>query len=227
MGAFTDDGVTIEFGRVVGSADRWTMVKMELSADLPAAGIAAEFADVGQGLEADYAGQDVAGKIALIERGLITFGEKARRAQDHGAVAALIVNNRPGDLNGFIAQEWAVTIPAYGVRDTTGALLRQAAAANPHAQVFLDPTDLAFPDQRAGFTSEGPTPVFHWLKPDVAAPGVNVNSTVPYAPFYDSFSGTSMAAPHAAGAAAILKQLHPDWSPFDVKAAFSQAHTSW
>jgi subtilisin family serine protease len=69
----------------------------------------------------------------------------------------------------------------------------------------------------AGFSSSGPTPLSLRLKPDVAAPGVSILSSVPGG--WSVLSGTSMAAPHIAGAAALLQQRHPDWAPAQVKAA--------
>jgi subtilisin family serine protease len=70
----------------------------------------------------------------------------------------------------------------------------------------------------ASFSSIGPTPYSLQLKPDVTAPGVSVLSSVPDGA-YAEFSGTSMAAPHVAGAAALLKEEHPTWTVAQVKSA--------
>src|SRR5699024_1328822 len=62
----------------------------------------------------------------------------------------------------------------------------------------------------APFSSHGPVAVNWMMKPDLIAPGVNILSTVPGG--YDILNGTSMAAPHMAGALAVLKEAHPDWT---------------
>ncbi|WP_328906607.1 S8 family serine peptidase [Streptomyces sp. NBC_00234] len=77
-------------------------------------------------------------------------------------------------------------------------------------------------DSTAGFSSRGPAIVSHTLKPEIAAPGVAISAAAaggrgPYA--YRAMSGTSMATPHVAGAAAIVKQRHPDWTAQQIKAA--------
>ncbi|MGW2182587.1 S8 family peptidase [Streptomyces sp. NPDC001732] len=77
-------------------------------------------------------------------------------------------------------------------------------------------------DSTAQFSSRGPAIVSHTLKPEIAAPGVNISAAAAggrgiYA--YQSMSGTSMATPHVAGAAAIVKQRHPDWTAQQIKAA--------
>jgi hypothetical protein len=84
----------------------------------------------------------------------------------------------------------------------------------------------------ASFSSRGPLLAAggDLLKPDVAAPGQDVMAAV--APpgnsgrLFDLYSGTSMASPHVAGVGALLKQLHPDWSPMMIKSALMTSATS-
>ncbi|GGT21099.1 hypothetical protein GCM10010222_73810 [Streptomyces tanashiensis] len=84
-------------------------------------------------------------------------------------------------------------------------------------------------DTTAWFSSRGPVAVTRTLKPEMAAPGVGISAASAggrgvYA--YRSMSGTSMATPHVAGAAAILRQVHPDWTAQQLKAALvSSART--
>ncbi|MEE1792259.1 S8 family serine peptidase [Streptomyces sp. BE308] len=84
-------------------------------------------------------------------------------------------------------------------------------------------------DTTAWFSSRGPVAVTHTLKPEIAAPGVGISAASaggrgPYA--YREMSGTSMATPHVAGAAAVVRQAHPEWTAQQVKAALvSSART--
>lgn len=73
-------------------------------------------------------------------------------------------------------------------------------------------------DYTASFSSRGPLPDSFMLKPDVGAPGVQINSTY-LGSQYKRLDGTSMASPHVAGVAALILGKHPEWTPADVKAA--------
>jgi hypothetical protein len=78
--------------------------------------------------------------------------------------------------------------------------------------------------QIADFSSAGPTPVSLEMKPDVSAPGVSILSSLPASEgTFGLLSGTSMAAPHVAGAAALLKERHPAWTVEQIKSALEQS----
>ncbi len=77
-------------------------------------------------------------------------------------------------------------------------------------------------DATASFSGRGPVPVTRAVKPDIAAPGVSITAARAGGrgdTAYTDMSGTSMATPHVAGAAAVVRQAHPDWTGEQVKAA--------
>jgi hypothetical protein len=75
----------------------------------------------------------------------------------------------------------------------------------------------------ASFSSSGPSPISFGMKPDVTAPGSDILSSVPSAQgTWAVYQGTSMASPHVAGAAGLLKQRHPAWTVQQIKSALEQ-----
>jgi minor extracellular serine protease Vpr len=160
------------------------------------------------------------GKIALVSRGTCTFSAKIRNAQAAGAVATLVVNNVAGDpiAMGTDGTPNQPTIPAYMVgraaRDSLVAAAGQATTISATMTYFSTGNS----NIMAGFSSQGPTDLDFRIKPDVAAPGVNVLSSIP-GNKWAFFQGTSMATPHLAGSAAVLIGQHPNWSAAQVRSA--------
>lgn len=161
--------------------------------------------------------EDLTGKIAVIKRGDCTFTEKGEAAQNANADGVILVNNAPGDPSGMSVEE-KVKIPVVMVSLDDGNWL----SGGSEAKATFDPGALEEFNTENGktvalFSSRGPT-VNYTLKPDVAAVGANVYSAT-IGGGLNSKNGTSMSAPHVAGAAALLTQARPDWTPQDIKAA--------
>lgn len=188
--------------------------------------ITAEIVYGGYGRQNDLQNIDAKDKILLIERGsdkegeLVYFSEKEKNSANAGASAILVYNNEPGiflgDLNNKLeGPSYEPTIPALSMSREDGIALKSMLENKTTGTVdtFYHPDFVSF------FSSRGPVSPFY-LKPDLVAPGVFVNTTSIHGN-YNLTSGTSFAAPHVSGAAAILLQKDPNLSPQEVGSILS------
>ncbi|MFN4336944.1 MAG: S8 family serine peptidase [Candidatus Nitrosocaldus sp.] len=178
----------------------------------------------------DIEGLDLNGKIVLAERGgplqivngvetreVVYFSDKERNVASKGAIALIVYNNEPGAFYGTLIHEnnssdYRARIPVVSISREDGlrikGMLEKGIVSNVELRIFSKP------DLVASFSSRGPASPFY-IKPDIVAPGAGINSTGLNGS-YEMNSGTSFAAPHVTGAAALLLQKHPDLRPEEV-----------
>ncbi len=163
--------------------------------------------------------------VVVVPRGGCSFGAKAINAHEAGAQAVIVASDRPGPP--FVVEE-ETDVPLLVVTDAVGRDLRayiaragRAARVRFTRRIAELPTP---PRVLTDFSSSGPTPFDLLLKPDIAAPGEAILSSVPlassnYPGAYASWAGTSMAAPAVTGVVALLRERHPAWTPAQIRAA--------
>ncbi len=192
----------------------------------------------------------VSGRIALIRNpGLtsVTFFDVSQQAAASGAVGVINISD--------IENATAVTgsIPSANILPADGEMLVDAISSSDDNNV--DPANGAlselpirmnatfsdtFMGEMGGFSSRGPVQGLGQVKPDLSAPGVHVlaacppasllgalaAASTPTAPNYIAIDGTSMATPHTAGAAALITQAHPDWTPDVIRTVLINTSTN-
>jgi subtilisin family serine protease len=173
---------------------------------------------IGLGCDASDYSAVKPGDIVVTRRGVCARTDRVKLGQAAGAAAVIMVNTAD-TFPPFEGKLQGVTIPFLGVKSSDGPTLLAADGAT----VTVTPSAIiANPSftQLAGFTSGGPRTGDNALKPDVTAPGVGIASAlVGSGDQAQNLSGTSMASPHTAGVAALVKQAHPAWTPATIKAA--------
>ena len=170
----------------------------------------------------DLLENDVEGSILLIERGsdieneIIYFSDKEKNASDVGARAIIVYNNEPGIFFGELIHEYVdegyePTIPALSVSRDDGLIIKEILQSGTKGtlDVFYHPDFVAY------FSSRGPVSPFY-IKPDLVAPGAFINTT-DINGNYKISSGTSFAAPHVAGTAALILQKNSELTPQELK----------
>ncbi len=159
--------------------------------------------------------------ILLVERGssiegeMVYFSVKERNAADAGAKALIVYNNKPGIFLGelihnFTEPDYKPRIPVVSMDRDEGLEIRDLLKKNASLHLFYNP------DFIAHFSSRGPVSPFY-IKPDMVAPGAYINTTQKNGG-YNFTSGTSYAAPHVSGAAALLLQKNPSLHHHEIKA---------
>lgn len=162
----------------------------------------------------------VKGKVALIDRGMVNFTTKVLRAQNAGAIAAVIVNNQPGQPFGMGGDEKS-EIPAIMISLDLGSRIKQQLTTGPASIQFVTNelvTKKDLIDTITDFSSKGPRIDDSVLKPEIAAPGsLVISADMGQGAKAVKLSGTSMAAPHMAGVMALLRQKFPSLSVDELK----------
>ena len=176
----------------------------------------------GYGKNSDLENLDVKDAILIVERGsnvkdeLLFFSIKEMNAAKAGAKALIVYNNEPGIFLGeliheFSGPEYIPQIPVVSIDREEGLEIIEKIENESSGimQLFYNP------DFIAHFSSRGPVSPFY-IKPDMVAPGAYINTTQ-IGSTYNFTSGTSFAAPHVSGAAALLLQKNPNLENHELK----------
>lgn len=167
------------------------------------------------------------GQIVVCKRGGNARVEKGFNVKAGGAGGMLLYNP---DLQGLLVDNHF--LPAVHLENDAGAALLAFLSAHTGVTATF-PAGAATTvqgDVMAAFSSRGgPLQTFGINKPDITAPGIQILAghtpqpdqvaAGPAGELFQTIQGTSMSSPHVAGAAALLRALHPTWSPGQIKSA--------
>lgn len=185
-----------------------------------------ELVDVGDGWDFSYQENlDITGKAVIMPSyNEWADKERVRIAKEKGAIAVILVAQEEITSSSSLSKTGEAEVQSDGMYvvgvDLSDGQELLGRLADSTVKISISGVDVT--DRLAGFSSRGPSG-YPRMKPDLVAPGVLINSMnlrTDYDPAeYVKFSGTSMASPHVAGAAALLKQSHPNWTVAEIRAA--------
>jgi subtilisin family serine protease len=166
----------------------------------------------------------VAGKIVLC-RGFTARRDKSKAVELAGGVGMILYN----DNDAQTLMDDTHFVPSVHITNSDGLAVKAYIQTDGHATAYLSKgiATAAQAPVMGSFSSRGPNgAVADIVKPDLTAPGINILAGQTPDPLngvanqlFQVASGTSMSAPHVSGVAAVLKQLHRDWSPAMIKSA--------
>lgn len=157
---------------------------------------------------------NVKGKIALIKRGGLTFGEKATNAQAKGAIGVIIYNkDGEGGVQGITTEGSPVKVPVVSISNKSGKeILKHNGKVIFNGKMTMNellPSEIG--GEMSDFSAWGPSPSLEF-KPQISAPGGNIFSTFNKG-HHGTIGGTSMATPHVAGAMTLIAQSIKEYAP--------------
>lgn len=160
------------------------------------------------------------GEIVVCDRGTNARVDKSANVKAGGAGGMVLTEVA---ATGSIVSD-AHSLPAVHIGYTDGEAVKAWLASGSVHTATIAGTTYSITDTNgdimAGFSSRGPNPdAGDVIKPDITAPGVDILAAYRNGEEYNMISGTSMSSPHMAGAAALMKQLYPAWSPAAIKSA--------
>jgi len=171
------------------------------------------------------------GAIALIERGGCPFADKVANAQSAGADFMVVYNNRPGAPASMAVP--GSTISSCMISQSSGQAIVDFLQTNADATGRINYPLKLFAEEEFGdnvddFSARGPTvaPVRDLLKPNLIAPGSSIYGASAEGQSFSPLPGTSFSSPHVAGAAALLKSVHPNWGPGQLASAIETTATA-
>ncbi|MBO2579417.1 S8 family serine peptidase [Shewanella algae] len=180
-------------------------------------------------------------QLALIKRGGCNFADKVNNAKDAGAVGVIVFNkDGEGNVRTKMSGLGNTSIPSVFIGNIDGLAVVDALAATPGLVAKINATPSAVERQAdvlGDFSLLGPNRYFDVIAPSISAPGVDIYAAYADEQYghevtgtdpadYTLMSGTSMSSPHVAGAGALLKSAHPEWTPDNIRSALMLTATT-